>query len=158
MGNKLGSVVKKVALVCMLFGCILGYCIALLFAITFKMGGWGVLIGIAAAIVLVIAEIPLYIFGYIVGNLEEQTNILRNMEKHFIIQKNSESMNGERSEVNKPVIPKKKIVLPPYNPEYVDVVCPFCKETLSFDKNDLDKDEKKTCPYCSRKIEISFNE
>ena len=89
-----------------------------------------------------ISSFVLYGFGQLVENSDTLAGTAPPVKK----QNNNYKINTLHPIVSRPKKASEK------EDDYVDLICPGCKETLSFEKDFIGSGADLTCPYCGNKI------
>ncbi len=114
----------------------------------------GILIAVGGAILSWVSSFILYGFGQLVENsdiMAEQS--ARNNEKY------NKQVQHQQKQQYKDKIKKVKAMIDDNNiseDNYVDILCPNCKEPLSYTKQEMNDNKTLICPMCDAEISTSL--
>lgn len=154
MFENIGNKIKTLAKVLCWIGIIVSVVVAIvLFASDDDLVGIGFLVLIGGSLISWIASFVLFGFGQLVENSDiiAEQSYRDNQKYHKIVKNNEEKKDAQR---------KKEIIDILNNPsfsddEYIDIVCPNCREKLSFTKSEILSQDELYCPMCDSAIVIN---
>jgi len=145
MYDNIGTKIKDVAIAF----CIIGIIASVVLGI-FLMDGaviGGLLVMVIGSLFSWLSSFPLYGFGEMIDKLsaiEQNTRSIKSKEKNNT--NAPAKASNSNSKKNNSAFKEKAV----FEDEYMDVVCPECGETLSFNKSE----KKCQCPFCDCTFEI----
>ncbi len=156
MYSNIGGKIKALAVICAGLEALACFVVGVIL-ITMEMSGIGLALMLVGPCFAWISSFFLYGFGEIIDKVCDIEENTRNGQSKTKIKEISEKAEKEAAEAAREKALEEKAkrgriekAFQSISIEYVDVICPYCQEELSFEKGT----EETQCPFCEGEITI----